>query len=230
MFDIGSSLREARTRQGLDFDEMEVRTKVRAKYLRYLEEERFDQLPGHTYTKGFLRVYADALGLDGGLYVDEYNSRYVVSDEEVLARIPRSPTRDRRRRRRGESRAVLVAVAAIVLVTALVIAAWRFGGDDTPRVEGVNTAASAGAASMQPVRLVVRAVGGPSFMEVRAGTAAGRPLYTGTLERGQTQRFTRKALYLDVAKPRNVVVLVNGSRMALPKSGRLTIAGAAGVK
>ena len=38
MFDIGSSLREARTRQGLAFDEMEQRTKVRAKYLRFLEE------------------------------------------------------------------------------------------------------------------------------------------------------------------------------------------------
>ena len=62
MFEIGSSLREARMRQGLDFEEMEERTKVRKKYLRHLEDERFDQLPGHTYTKGFLHVYADSLG------------------------------------------------------------------------------------------------------------------------------------------------------------------------
>ena len=79
MFEIGSSLREARMRQGLDFEEMEERTKVRKKYLRHLEDERFDQLPGHTYTKGFLHVYADSLGLDGRLYVEEYNSRYAVS-------------------------------------------------------------------------------------------------------------------------------------------------------
>ena len=63
MFEIGSSLREARIRQDLGFEEMEARTKVRAKYLRYLEEDRFDQLPGHAYTKGFLQVYADELGL-----------------------------------------------------------------------------------------------------------------------------------------------------------------------
>lgn len=231
MFDIGSSLREARTRQSLDFDEMEARTKVRAKYLRFLEEERFDQLPGHTYTKGFLRVYADALGLDGDLYVDEYNSRYVAGDDELLARIPRSPTRDRRdRRRRGESHAVLVAVGAILLVTALVIAAWRFGGEDTPRVDGVEVAAGTAPVAAQRIRLVVRAVEGASFMEVREGSEAGAPLYTGTLERGQTQRFTKKSLYLAVTKPRNVVVLVNGSRIALPKSGRLSIAGAAAVK
>src|SRR5437667_3943769 len=94
MFEIGLSLREARTRQGLDFPELEVRTKVRAKYLRLLEEEQFDQLPAHTYIKGFLRTYADAVGLDGQLYVDEYNSRFVAGDDEphVRARRGAAPT------------------------------------------------------------------------------------------------------------------------------------------
>ena len=68
-------------RQHLDFEELEARTKVRAKYLRFLEEERFEQLPGHAYTKGFLQVYADALGLDGRLYVEEYNLRFVGGEE-----------------------------------------------------------------------------------------------------------------------------------------------------
>lgn len=235
MFDIGSSLREARTRQGLDFEEMESRTKVRAKYLRFLEDERFEQLPGHTYTKGFLRVYADALGLDGGLYVDEYNSRY-VSGEDDLARLPRPRPRGQRRdRRRSESsRTVVVALAAILVLTALVIAAWRFGGDEVPSVQGVNAGAEevapAAATAPERIKLVVRAVGGASFMEVRAGAERGAPLFTGTLERGQTQRFTRRSLYLSVAKPRNVVVLVNGERLQLPKSGQLTIAAATAVR
>ena len=82
VFDIGSSLREARTRQGLDFNEMEFRTKVRAKYLRALEGSSSTSCPAHTYIKGFLRTYADALGMDGQLYVDEYNSRYVAGEEE----------------------------------------------------------------------------------------------------------------------------------------------------
>lgn len=230
MFEIGSSLREARTRQGLDFDEMEARTKVRAKYLRFLEDERFEQLPGHTYTKGFLRVYADALGLDGRLYVDEYNSRYVSGDEEV-ARPLRTRQRDPRRdRRRGESRIVVVALAAILVLTALVIAAWRFGGQDAPKVQGVSTSRTAPAQGVQRIKLVVRAERGASFMEVRAGSVHGAPLYTGTLELGQTQRFTRKALYLSVAKRGNVVVLVNGERMRLPPSGELTIAAASSVR
>ena len=140
MFDIGSSLREARTRQGFDFTEMEFRTKVRAKYLRALEAEQFDQLPGHTYIKGFLRTYAESLGMDGQLYVDEYNSRYVAGDEEHPLRTRRVPTQTRRRQQR-ESRLVVIAVTAIVLLTALVIAAWKFGDTTEPKVQGVNVPA-----------------------------------------------------------------------------------------
>ena len=138
VFDIGSSLREARTRQGLDLNEMEFRTKVRAKYLRALEADQFDQLPGHTYIKGFLRTYADSLGMDGQLYVDEYNSRYVAGEEDQPLRTRRVPSQGRRQRQHRESRLVAIAVTAMVLLTALVIAAWKFGGTEEPKVQGVN--------------------------------------------------------------------------------------------
>ena len=236
MFEIGSSLREARIRQDLGFEELETRTKVRAKYLRHLEEERFDQLPGHAYTKGFLQVYADALGLDGRLYVEEYNSRFVGGDEVGAPRMPRTPVgRQRRRRDRRESGTVGIALAAILVVTALVIAAWRFGGHEDPQVEGINTstpratASKASKATQQQVTLSIRAVKGPSFMEVRTGSASGKPLYTGTLEKGQLQRFTKKALYLSVARPGNVVVRFNGVRITLPRTGGLTVSGATAV-
>src|SRR4029453_9187021 len=114
MFNIGSSLHEARTRQNLDLEEMEQRTKVRAKYLRLLEDERFEQLPGHAYTKGFLQVYADALGLDGRLYVEEYNSRYVTGEDDLAPRLPRGPRRAARRRpERRETRTAPVGLAAL---------------------------------------------------------------------------------------------------------------------
>src|SRR5436309_15440979 len=86
MFDIGNSLREARLRQQLDFPELEQETKIRSKYLQALEDEKFDVLPAPTYVKGFLRNYADALGLEGQLYVDEYNSRFVTGEEDIPLR------------------------------------------------------------------------------------------------------------------------------------------------
>src|SRR6266545_3232486 len=98
MFEIGSSLREARERQEITLPQVEAGTKIRGKYLRALEEERFDQLPAETYVKGFLRTYAEYLGLDGQLYVDEYNSRYVATVEEPPIRARRT-VRTRRARR-----------------------------------------------------------------------------------------------------------------------------------
>ena len=224
MFEIGSSLREARTRQGLDVNEFELRTKVRGKYLRALEEERFEQLPGHTYVKGFLRTYADALGLDGQLYVDEYNSRYVGGDEETPLRARRvSPSGGRRRRDRRESHVVAIALTLIVLVTALVIAAWKFGGPEEERVPGLAQAGArrsqTGPTEATRATLVVRAGRGASFMEVRAGSRAGDQLYSGTLERGQTQRFVRPSLYVSFGSPANVVVKLNGNRVDLPAGG-----------
>ena len=126
MFELGNSLREARVRQGLDLPQAELATKIRAKYLRALEDEVFEILPSETYVKGFLRSYSEFLGLDGQLYVDEYNSRY--GTERFIDDAPR---RARVRQDRGlERKVVLVALAGIAALTALVIAAWKYGGSD----------------------------------------------------------------------------------------------------
>ena len=127
MFEIGNSLQEARVRRSIGFNEAEQVTKIRVKYLRALEDERFEQLPSQTYVKGFLRTYADYLGLDGQLYVDEYNSRF-VSGEESDARLRRSTVKPERRTRRLETSVVLLAVAVVGIVTLVVISAWQSPG------------------------------------------------------------------------------------------------------
>ena len=128
MFEIGNSLREARVRQGLDYPQVELATKIRAKYIRALEEEHFEVLPSGTYIKGFMRSYAEFLGLDGQLYVDEYNSRHVVEGfDDMPQRRPRV-----HQNRSIERKVVLLALAGIAAVTALVIVAWKFGGSGPP--------------------------------------------------------------------------------------------------
>jgi cytoskeleton protein RodZ len=223
MFEIGLSLREARTRQGLDFPEMEARTKVRAKYLRLLEEEQFEQLPAHTYVKGFLRTYADSLGLDGQLYVDEYNSRFVGGEDEThmgARRTPPTTSRSRaRRRERRESRVVVLALAAIAIVTALVIAAWRFGGPSAQGVHGLTNATGNPPAPAQTTVVAIEALRGASFVTVRYRRATGRPLFSGTLERGDVQSFPQRMLWLSITSPKNVVVMVYGKRISVPKGG-----------
>lgn len=220
MFDIGSSLREARLRQELDFPELEARTKIRPKYLRALEDERFDILPAPTYIKGFLRSYAEALGLDGQPYVDEYNSRFAVGDDEVVVRSRRVPAQ-RAHRSARESRMTVLALLAIAILTALVIAAWRFGGPEDESVPGLATQGQSSTVKQvggqaARVNLVVRAVAGASWMEVRAGSVSGELLYSGTLERNQRKTFQGHSLQLALAEPDNVGVRVNGNRVELP--------------
>lgn len=222
MFEIGNSLREARLRRQIDFPEAEHGTKIRGKYLRALEDERFELLPSHTYVKGFLRSYAEYLGLDGQLYVDEYNSRYVIGEDDVPMRAPRRvPAARARRTERRESNMVLLALTAIGLFTALVIVAWRFGGAEQPTVRGLDTQGTRQAVVQAPrasgtARVELRATRGDSYLLVRSGSALGEELYKGTLERGQRQRFDAQVLWVRLESPENVLVKLNGNRVQLP--------------
>jgi hypothetical protein len=212
MFEIGNSLREARTRKGLDFPELEQGTKIRAKYLRALEDEAFETLPSATYVKGFLRTYADYLGLDGQLYVDEYNVRY-GSGDEVLERRVRSSTTARRphvrKRRRLESRLVWLTLLGIAVLTGLVIAAWRYGGSGHQTLPLSNQATTS-AAKPRP-GLLIRAVGGSTLLIVRSGSEGGRQVWNGTLTNGNAQRFgTGKRLWVYIGSPENVRMRLDG--------------------
>jgi hypothetical protein len=226
VFDIGSSLRDARVRQGLDFPELEQLTRIRPKYLRALEDERFDILPAPTYIRGFLRSYANALGLDGQPFVDEYNSRFAVGEDDVVVVRARRVPPPRRGRQDRESRLAVLALVAIAVVTALVIAAWRFGGPDgdtVPRLATQPQATTKPASAAEKARLAVRATLGDSWMEVRTGSASGRLVYSGTLEQGQRKRFEGRRLHLALAKPANVSVRLGGSPTELPAGSTFSV-------
>ena len=225
MFDIGSSLRDARVRQGLDFPELEQLTRIRPKYLRALEDERFDVLPAPTYIRGFLRSYAAALGLDGQPFVDEYNSRFAVGEDDVVVHTRRVPP-PRRDRQDRESRIAVLALVAIAVVTALVIAAWRFGGPDgetVPRLETQPQATVRPTKAAGKARLAVRATVGDTWMEVRAGSASGQLVYSGTLEQGQRKSFDGRRLHLALAKPANVSVRLGGRPTELPAGSTFSV-------
>ena len=229
MFEIGTSLREARLRQGLDFPEIEQGTKIRAKYLRALEDEQFDVLPAQTYVKGFLRSYAEYLGLDGQLYVDEYNSRFVVGEEEQPSRPRRSapPARGVQ----VQSRVVLLTLLGIAAVTALVIVAWTRGEPQkVPPVGLGNTTAThtpqspaKPATPVNSVRLIVRAKHGPCWLSVHRGSATGSIMYQGTLEQGQDQIFTARRLWITLDRPENLLMILNGRTRLLPVGGVKTL-------
>src|SRR5437588_10173860 len=97
MPDIGSTLREARMRERIDITEVEAQTKIRAKYLRAIENEEWDLLPGAVYAKSFLRTYGDYLGLDSRMLVDEFRRQYEGPAEHDIRPVASRPARDRNR-------------------------------------------------------------------------------------------------------------------------------------
>jgi len=239
VFEIGTSLREARLRQGIDIVEAEAATKVRTKYLSALEEERFEILPAQTYVKGFLRTYAEYLGLDGQLYVDEYNSRYARGEDENTVRTHRQSLS--RERRRIESNVLLLALAGIAAVTALVFVAWKWGGAEQQEIPGLaaqTTAATGVAGQATPTRrrvqwvsLELTATKGSSAVAVYRyrGSARGKLLWDGTLEPGKSQRFVGPRLWLRVKEPQNVTARLNGRRVRVPTSRGALVASRRGL-
>lgn len=221
MFEIGSSLKEARVRQGLEFAEIETGTKIRGKYLHALEDEHFDVLPGETYIKGFLRTYADYLGLDGQLYVDEFNSRYVAPEEIQPIRARR--TAHTRSHRRVQGGVLVAALIGIAVVTALVIVAWTSGSPSNQNLAGVNPSTTKKQKQSQaPVparaRITLRAVrSNVSLLAVRKGGPTGKILLENVeLAPGDAKHFTRRKIWIQTGTPENLRVIVNGKRVTFP--------------
>ena len=156
MPEIGATLREARMRARIDVSEIEAQTKIRAKYLRALENEEWSLLPGPTFVKSFLRTYAQALELDGKALVEEYRLAHERPSDAMLEPIISTPQRNRGRGRSGPSRTgrtgsgragsttgpsrgyMLAIGALIVLLVVLMIIGGK--GSPTKKVKATHTA------------------------------------------------------------------------------------------
>jgi cytoskeletal protein RodZ len=142
MPEIGETLREARMRRRIDMTEVEAATKIRAKYLRALENEEWDLLPGPTFVKTFLRTYAEYLELDPRVLVEEYRQRYErPSTQDLTPFGPGMGGRRRQRPRRSAAPFIVVALGLLLLLGALYgLGKWGNGDEqETPPVVATAT-------------------------------------------------------------------------------------------
>ena len=228
MPDIGASLREARMRARIDVSEIEARTKIRAKYLRALENEEWDLLPGPTYVKSFLRTYAEALDLDAKLLVDEYKLRHErLSEVELQPINAAAPGRERRR----QGPVVPPWVFVAVIIAGLVFTLYLLGsGDDQPdqaaapdtQTQTQTTDRTPAAPPPPPQRIVPTRVKlrieatGPVNVCLKAGD---RTLINGqTLQAGQrTRTFASKRFRLTLGNA-NARLRINAKTRAVRPS------------
>jgi hypothetical protein len=148
MAEIGTTLRETRIRDKIDITTVEEATKIRAKYLRALENEEWGVLPGPAYVKSFLRTYAEFLGIDAHMLVEEYRARFERPEQlEVPAFTRNAPLRGRVRPPGPPSRAWVIAALAVGLLVVLFvlgITSDENGGDSGSTAADQNKGRSTG--------------------------------------------------------------------------------------
>ncbi len=226
MFEIGTTLREARVRRKLTLQQVEEDTKIRVKYLQAMENEDFDVMPGATYVRGFLRTYATYLGMDPRIVLDEYNSRRVSGVEHE----PFGGTSALRpRTHRGRNTLVFVAVLCLLILG--VLYALGLGRDQTdaeppsrPEALGIESAspspspkASAKPSPTQaavPVNLLrLTTTKGDCWLQVRRDGPSGKLLFEGTVKLGTTRVWRGDVLWLRIGSPSAVGIRVGTEKM-----------------
>ena len=200
-------------RQRLDIADVEDRTKIRAKYLRALENEEFGMLPGPTFVKTFLRTYAEMLGLDPHVLVEEYRASYEHGDEiEAPLGPPAVAGRDRRHGPRiGPGSVILLVLVGIVAaLVAIGLASDDEGGGDqasVPETTRSETKAKAAPKPAPPKRVSLKVTPAtPTYICVDHGV--GTPVvFENTIDSAQT--FHGKRVRVNLGK-RDVQLRMNG--------------------
>ncbi len=229
-------------REGLDISDIEASTKIRAKYLRALENEEWDLLPGPTFVKSFLRTYAEALGLDSRMLLEEYKLRYErFEDYDTRAASQRTPGpaagRERRPpRRRNPARWIFIAAAVMVVI--IVIALLDSGSSpkkDTTTTVGAGAPqtttsnASTTTATTASITKVSTAGGGRSvtLQVVPTGSvyvcliSHGKRLINGqVLEVGHPSASYHSTSYLLSLGNGNARLRVGSTNVAVPDNGK----------
>ncbi len=178
MSELGQVLREAREAKGVSLAEAEDATKIRQKYLQALEEGRYDILPPSVYVRGFLRSYANYLGLDPEHVVELYDQtvpEQVTPHEPDIIAEPLVPS----------SRVNWELIAGILLLVAVgILAVWVYrqyvvplavSPTPTSSAEEEKVAQSIPAANPSPVRTVASPTTAPPTATPMPPTATPKP-------------------------------------------------------
>ena len=216
---IGEALRSAREAQGRSLDDAAVATRIKASYLEALEHERFGELGGSVYAKGFLRSYAGYLGIDPAPLLEAYRAQE-RPEPPLFEHAPKAIGGLKTGRRGPNWLGVAIACVSIILLVSL----WGLlrPADDQRDAQPAfvtTPAPTTGGAAAKPAPTTT-ARPAPKDVTVtlryrRASwtrvTADGRLAFEGTPGPNQRRTFTAKrSLDLVLGYPAGVSLTVNG--------------------
>ena len=217
---VGAILREARKRRQVELSEVEAATRIRLGYLRAIEAEEWDALPGGVYNRGFIRTYASFLGLDGERLATEYRESVEGASSAGREAAPRLPARPPRGPAGGRA---WVAVTAVVAVGAIAIVALPDGGDDagSPGPAPERPASTTGQRAPAPPKPTASTVGvslvAVAEVWVCLLDGGGRPLVGGRiLEAGAEAGPFRSGSFTVSFGNGEVSMLIDGKEAEIP--------------
>jgi len=230
--DIGGRLKEARRASGLTLEAVEEKTKIRRKYIKAMEEERFEVLPGPVYAKAFLKNYAKFLELDPNEILEVYNQQFAV--EQIQGLNKSAPEKEDEPGFAGRPRYWLYLAAAVVILGLAVSVYYGIMKAMSHQVnqnkELVQPPLSSSeqiqtpegqlpAVEQEPpaqnygVDLVLEVKEGKSWIGVQID---GLPAFQGLLYAGQSRSFAaEEEIYVTLGNAGVVEVLYNGENLGL---------------
>jgi cytoskeleton protein RodZ len=229
---LGEALCAERERQGLGLDQIEAGTRIRVAQLRAIEDDRLDALPAEAYARGFVRTYADQLGIDADATVHLFNqqwSRLHPSQAEGYSPLrPPVAAADDAARPLGAISLVLALVLLIGSATMFVLRGDHGSGHAADRPPLSHTPSSAttnlppgttqpppAAATRTSTRITIVAAAGACWLEARLGSSTGRLLVERTLAPGESVRLHGRRIWLRLGDPTNIRLRLNGQPLKL---------------
>jgi cytoskeletal protein RodZ len=180
-YSVGSYLRQSRESQGIGLDDAARVTRIGKNYLSALEDDRYDILPNPVYAKGFLRVYANFLGLSGDRVVSMFERSAFPSVQEAPGQ--KSDMRHAGKggfpRGSGQRRWVI----PVLLLALIIAAAYLFRDKEAAKlnVHETNPVSPPAVAKPAPVQQIRTSAAREPFQEAgREGKGKAEPIPVGS--------------------------------------------------
>ena len=223
---LGQLLRQERELRDIPLDRIEQATRIRTAQLRAIEDDRLEALPAEAYARGFVRTYAEYLGLNGDDVVAIFNEQWNRSAHRAEPPPPQTPVSVARSSSAGLF-SLWVGLACLLLAGSAVL--YVMGGSGgghaappptthppaTQPVTNPTTSSTQPPPPVQPagVRMTVTAAQGSCWLEARRGSASGALLAERTLAPGQAVHLHGRRVWLRLGDPTSVRLRVNGKTL-----------------
>lgn len=134
---LGTELKEAREAQGLSLDTLQETTKIQKRYLQAIEEEKLHILPGKFYARAFIKEYANAVGLDPNVLMEQHQNDIPNTEDDSTVQYTHMQRSRRNENTQKSSKlfSVIPTIIVVLLVLGIIFFAWyltqKTSKDDT---------------------------------------------------------------------------------------------------